>query len=484
LSSLKQQSVVGVTWSLTERFGIYLTKFVIGIILARLLTPDDFGLVGMIYVFFAVAEGLVKGGFGLAYVQKKEVTGADADTIFLTNLVISLVLYALLFYTAPLIAQFYKQPVLIELTRVMGLVIVINAFNVIQQAQITRAVNFKRQAKVTLLASALSGGAGIASAWLGLGVWALVLRSMLDRALVAIGFWITSHWKPRWQFSRHSFRELFSFGSWMMLGSILQRVFDNIYILAIGKFFPAAQVGFYTKAKQFQQMSTSLAGSVGNVAFPVYSKLQGDKKRLSNAMRRFLQHSLIFLIPLIVGLIVVAEPFVILLLKEKWAPMIPYLQLLCVAGLLVPIYLINIQSFVAQGKSRLSFKLGLIFNGFRVLNILITYRFGVLYIILGEVIVSFISLLIYARYIKKSLNYGLWDQFKDIWRILLGSAVAAGVAYSLKFTSLGLPGFFILGILTFLLIYAASQYIFNRILVQDTADMIRGMIFKKIRRDR
>ncbi len=368
---------------------------------------------------------------------------------------------------------------MVELTKVTGLVVVINAFNVVQRAQITRAVNFKRKAKVTLIATLISGSAGITAAYLGMGVWALVIQSMGNRSLVTIGFWLTSTWKPKWQFSTQSFKELFSFGLWALLSGVVQKLFDNIYVLAIGKFFPVAQVGFYTKAKQFQRMaSENLSGAIGSVAFPVYSKIQDDKERLRNGMRKFLQHSLLFIIPLLLMLIVVAKPFIILLLKEKWAPMIPYLQLLCVAGVLYPIHMVNVQALTAQGKVRLTFKLNLIKNGLRLINIFVMYPFGVIYIIIGEVILSFIALFINTYFTNKMVNYGFWKQAKDTWKIIAGGIVAGGIAFLPNLTTDSLPILLLTGVLLTLGIFAGSQYLFNRKLFLSTIQLKNN--FKKL----
>ena len=472
MSSLKQKSVVGIAWALTEQFGIYLIKFVIGIILARLLTPEDFGLVGMIMVFFAVAEVFVNSGFGAAYVHKKDATDADANTIFFTNLFISLVLYIILYFGAPWIASFYERPALTVLTRVMGLVVVINAFNIIQQAQIVRDVNFKRKAKVTVTATLISGTAGITSALMGMGVWALVIQSMANRAFIAAGLWITTRWTPKWEFSFTLFRELFAFGSWILFSSVIRKIFDNIYILAIGKFFPAAQVGFYTKAKQFERLaSENLAGAIGRVAFPVYAKLQDDKPRLRNGMRKFIQHSMILLVPMLIGLIVVAEPFVILLLKEKWAPMIPYLQLMCIIGILYPINMVNIQAMTAQGKSRLSFKLSLLRNGLRIVNIAVMYRFGVFYIILGEAVISLVAFVVDSWFSNRLVAYGFKKQTGDISKILTGGIIAGAIAYLPNLVTENLYILFFSGVLLTASVFLLSQYVYNRKLLMNTIEL-------------
>ena len=373
MSNLKKKSVSGVFWALSEQFGQYGVKFILGVILARLLTPADFGLIGMITVFFAVAEVFINSGFGMAYVQKKQINEADADTVFYTNLVISIVLFVVLFLSAPVIARFYEQPPLVDLMRVMSFVVVINAFNIIQRAQIVRSVNFKKLTKVTVISSTFSGIIGILAAYTGFGVWALVIQSLCNRSFVAIGFWISTPYRPGRKFSKKAFKEMFSFGSWILISNVVSKVFNNIYILFIGKFFPLAQLGFYSKAKQFQKMaSINIGNAIGSVAFPVYSRIQGDKDKLREGMRMFLVNSVFFMLPIMVGLIVLADSFVILLLTEKWAPMIPYLQLLCIGGALYPFHIVNVQALTAQGKIKLSFNLDVIKNSLRLLNIIIT----------------------------------------------------------------------------------------------------------------
>ncbi|MDZ7795678.1 MAG: lipopolysaccharide biosynthesis protein [Candidatus Marinimicrobia bacterium] len=433
-AELKEKAIKGVTWNLMERFGMQGLTFILGVILARLLTPEDYGLIGMMVVFFAVADVFVKSGLGQAYVQKKEVTDLDATTIFYTNLIISALLYVVLWFAAPAISRFYEQPALLDLTRVMGVIVIIHAFNVIQQAQVRRDLDFKRKTKITIIATLLSGIAGIGAAIGGLGVWSLVIKNLSNALILTMGLWITSAWKPSLSFSLRSFREMFAFGVWILGSGILRKVFENIYKLVIGKLFPAAQLGFYTQSRNFQRIaSEDMAMAVSSVAFPVFSQMQGNKVRMRQAMHRFLTHSMVIIMPLMVTLAVVAEPFVILLLTEKWAPMIPYLQLLCIVGFLYPIQSVNIQMLVAHGKSRLNFNLSLIKNALRILNIVIMYRYGVIYIILGEVAVSVISLAINTYYTKKFIDYGLLRQLKDVGIIAAGSLAAGALAFAFMF---------------------------------------------------
>lgn len=467
-AELKERAVKGVTWNLMERFGMQGITFILGIILARLLTPEDYGLIGMMVVFFAVADVFVKGGLGQAYVQKKTVTDLDATTIFYTNLIISVVLYIALWFAAPAISRFYEQPALIELTRAMGLIVIIHAFNVIQQAQVRRDLDFKRKTKITIIATLLSGLAGIGAALAGLGVWSLVLKNLSNALILTLGLWVTSAWRPTLNFSTRSFREMFVFGVWILGSNILQKVFENIYKLVIGKLFPPAQLGYFTQARIFQRIaSEDMTMAVSSVAFPVFSQMQGNAARMRQAMNRFLTHSMMIIMPLMVTLAVVAEPFILLLLTDKWAPMIPYLQLLCIVGFLYPLQSVNIQILFAQGKSRLNFHLSLIRNGLRIVNIVVMYRYGVIYIILGEVIVSILSLMINTIYTKKMIAYGLWQQLKDVAVIAGGALLAGAVAF--VFTLLITNNWLILigGTLLSFAVYAGIQYWFNRQLFLD-----------------
>ncbi|MFO7841299.1 MAG: lipopolysaccharide biosynthesis protein [Fidelibacterota bacterium] len=471
-AELKEKAIKGVTWNLMERFGMQGLTFILGVILARLLTPEDYGLIGMMVVFFAVADVFVKSGLGQAYVQKKEVTDLDATTIFYTNLIISALLYVVLWFAAPAISRFYEQPALLELTRVMGVIVIIHAFNVIQQAQVRRDLDFKRKTKITIIATLLSGIAGIGAAIGGLGVWSLVIKNLSNALILTMGLWITSAWKPTLSFSLRSFREMFAFGVWILGSGILRKVFENIYKLVIGKLFPAAQLGFYTQSRNFQRIaSEDMTMAVSSVAFPVFSQMQGNKVRMRQAMHRFLTHSMVIIMPLMVTLAVVAEPFVILLLTGKWAPMIPYLQLLCIVGFLYPVQSVNIQMLFAHGKSRLNFNLSLIKNALRILNIVIMYRYGVIYIILGEVAVSVISLAVNTYYTKKFIDYGLLRQLKDIG-IIAGGSLAAG-ALAFVFTLLTVNYWLMLFGAAFLsfAVYAASQYLFNRQLFTDVMSL-------------
>lgn len=476
MNSLKQKSVSGVFWALTEKFSVTAVKFLLGIVLARLLTPADFGLVGMVTVFFIIAEVFVDSGFAMAYVQKKQINEADADTVFYTNLLISISLFIVIFFCAPLIARFYEQPQLVELTRVMSFVIIINAFNIIQRAQIIRSVNFKKLTKVTLASSVISGSIGIAAAWYGMGVWALVVQSLSSRLFIGLGFWFVSSYRPKWRFSKKSFHEMFSFGSWVLFSSLVRTFFDNIYVFAIGKYFPVSQLGFYAKAKQLSGMSINQLGSaVGSVSFPVYASLQGDMEKFRNAMRKFIQHTMFFVIPLIVFFLVLAEPIIILLLTNKWAPMVPFLQVICVSSIFYPINQINAQSLIAIGKSRLCFVLEFIRNILRITNILFTIKYGVIYMLTGEACISFIFLFVNSWYNQKYTGYSLINLATDLWKILAGGIIAAILSGILIMIIDNMILKLLLGTTVIGFTYLLFQLITNRLLIYSSINLFKNL---------
>ncbi|MFW5803599.1 MAG: lipopolysaccharide biosynthesis protein [bacterium] len=467
-NNLKEKAIKGVSWNMIEQFSVQGVKFILGIILARLLTPADFGLIGMISVFFAVANVFIQGGLGIAYIQKETVTDTDANTVFFTNLIISIGLYSGLWFGAPAISSFYEQPQLVLITRIMGLVVIINAFNIIQLSQIKRNVDFKKKTKITLLSTIISGSLGVLAAYYGMGVWSLVIQQLTDRFVSTLILSITNKWNPSLKFSINSLKTMFSVGIWELLSGIVQTIFQNIYILTIGKFFPAAQLGFYTKAKQLKNLaSQQLTGSVGSVSFPVLSRLQNDKIKLKNAMRKFIQYSLILTVPAMMVMIVSARPFVLLALTEKWSPMIPYLQLMCIAGFLYPIHVVNLQVLTALGHTRLGFNLNVVKNILRIINISIMYRWGVIYIIYGELILSLISLILNTYYTKWLIGYGFIKQIKDIYKIVFIGFVAGGLSLWLNSYIENLWINFAFAVLSSLGLFVCLQVLFNFSLVKN-----------------
>lgn len=477
--SLKEKSIKGVFWNLIEKFGIQFIKLTLGIILARLLTPKDYGLIGMVTVFFVVAQVFIDSGFGYAYIQKKNANEVDASTIFFFNFLVSIAIYILLWFFAPIIARFYSENQLIVLIRTMSVVIIINSFSVIQISKLTKDVNFRNKTIILLISAIVAGSAGIVTALLNYGVWSLVVQGIVRASLTSLGLWIAYKWKPLWIFSLQSLRSMFSFSYWVLLTSIIRTVFDNIYTLTIGKFFPMAELGFYTKAKSFQSIvSQQPSQAIGAVAFPVFSQLQDDKNDLKKAMRKFSRHTLFFVAPISAILIVIAKPMFLVLLTEKWLPMVPYFQFLCIAGLLYPIHLMNVLILTAQGKTNLNFLISMIKNSLRIINLAIMYRFGVVYIIYGEIIVSLIALIINSYFTKKFINYGVFEQLKDLLSIILASGflTCIGLLIQRIFASSHLQ--IIIGVLLIGGLYLFIMFFFERLLLFENVEILRNKIIK------
>jgi O-antigen/teichoic acid export membrane protein len=345
----------------------------------------------------------------------------------------------------------------------MAIVVIIDALRVIKIASIIKQINFKKKTIVMLISVFLSGIISIILALKGYGVWALVSNTLLSRLFNTIGLWIKTEWISIKDFSFKSLKSLFSYGSWLLLSSILNTFFANINILIIGRLFSPAILGFYTTAKQYKNMAVGqIFTSVNSVSFPVFSQMQDDKENLKSSMRKFSQQILLITLPIILSVLVVAKPFIIILLTEKWAPMIPFLQLFCIIGVVFPLNAMNVQILVAQGYSKVRFKVILFMFCLRIINIFIMYRWGVIYILTGEVLITFISLLINTYFTKKFLNYSLFSQLQDIKHYIFGGflAVIAGMATKLFLTNLYL--LLLAGTITTVGIFFIFQYFFNR----------------------
>ena len=433
-SELKSKTIHAAGWSFIEAIGARLIQFVIGIILARLLLPEQYGFIGMLTIFFAVAQTFIDSGFGAALIQRKSITEKDTSSIFYFNILIGIITAGCLCGIAPWVADFYNQPVLSPLLRVMSLVMVINAFSLVQNILLTKAIDFKAQTKVTLIASILSGIIGIGMAWQGFGVWSLAAQQLSDAALRGILLWIFNSWRPEWLFSFQSLREMFGFGSKLLASGLLNTIFDNIYLIVIGKLFSPADLGFFTRANNLQQFpSQTLSRMVSRVAFPVFSSIQDDPGRVRRGMKKALTIIVLLNFPLMIGLAVVARPLVIVLLTEKWLPCVPYLQLLCLVGLLFPLHLINLNVLQALGRSDLFLRLEIIKKILVILNISITWHWGITVMIMGQIIISLLSYYLNAYYNKFLLDYSIWEQVCDLYPYLFNALIMAGVIYALYY---------------------------------------------------
>lgn len=472
--SLKNKTVKGIVWSSVERFSVQGIQFLVMIVMARLLTPKDYGLVGMVAIFIAVAQSLVDSGFSQALIRKQNRTETDNSTVFYFNIVVGILLYLVLFAIAPLVADFYDSPELTVLMRVICLSVVFNSFVVVQRALLTVNIDFKTQAKASLTAAVVSGVIGIGMAYSGFSYWSIVAQQLVNLGLNTLLLWIFTRWRPRWIYSWGSFRELFTFGSKLMVSGLLDVVYRNMYLLVIGKVFTASSLGYFTRANQFAEFpSSNLTGIMQRVTYPVLCQIQDDDERLAQIYRRFLRLSAFLIFPLLVGLSAVAEPFVLLLLKEQWLFAATLLQIICFAMMWYPIHAINLNLLQVKGRSDLFLRLEIIKKAIAVLILCVTIPMGLIAMCVGQILSSLIALIINTNYTGKLIQVGFLRQMRDLLPTLLLSLSMWGVVYGITSCLSGTIPQLIVGIVAGMVYYIALSALFHFPELKELYSIIR-----------
>lgn len=417
-------------WSTLERFSVQGVQFVFMLIMARLLMPSDYGIIAMLSIFLAIAQSLIDCGFSDALIRKIDRSTADCSTVFYFNILVSGLLYLILFVAAPWVADFYTTPLLCTVMRVVCLSIIINSFAVVQRALFVSDVDFKSQAKASLVAAFISGIVGVYLAFIGFGVWALVVQSLISAIINTLMLWLISSWRPHWIYSRESFHELFAFGSKMMVSGLINTIYNNIYPIIIGKIFSAEQLGYYSRAQQFADLpSSNITNILKRVTYPVMCKVQDDQALLLNTYRRLIRMSCFVVFPLMLGLSALAEPFIIVVLGEKWQSAAHLLQIICFAMMLYPVHSLNLNLLQTKGRSDIILKLEIIKKVLGVVLIACTAPFGLEVMCYGMVFNSVLSLFINTYYTGKLLNFGIYAQMKEIVPSLLLSLIMSGGTY-------------------------------------------------------
>lgn len=472
--SLKNKTVKGIVWSSVERFSVQGIQFLVMIVMARLLTPKDYGLVGMVAIFIAVAQSLVDSGFSQALIRKQNRTETDNSTVFYFNIFVGILLYLVLFAIAPLVADFYDSPELTALMRVICLSVVFNSFVVVQRALLTVNIDFKTQAKASLTAAVVSGVIGIGMAYSGFSYWSIVAQQLVNLGLNTLLLWIFTRWRPRWIYSWGSFRELFTFGSKLMFSGLLDVVYRNMYLLVIGKVFTASSLGYYTRANQFAEFpSSNLTGIMQRVTYPVLCQIQDDDERLAQIYRRFLRLSAFLIFPLLVGLSAVAEPFVLLLLKKQWLFAATLLQIICFAMMWYPIHAINLNLLQVKGRSDLFLRLEIIKKAIAVLILCVTIPMGLIAMCVGQILSSLIALIINTNYTGKLIQVGFLRQMRDLLPTLLLSLSMWGVVYGITSCLSGIILQLIVGIIAGMVYYIALSALFHFPELKELYSIIR-----------
>lgn len=416
MSSLKQKTISGLSWSFVDQMGNLVISFVVGIVLARLLSPREFGLIGMIIVFVAISESFINSGFSNALIRKQNCTNTDYSTVFYFNLVVGFLFFLLLNISTPAISSFFNEPELQPIVRVMAWILMVNSLSIIQRTILVKRVDFKLFARISIISSLSSGAIALIMAFNGYGVWSLVAQRLSKQILETLFLWIWNNWRPQLLFSWDSFKELFDFGSKLLISGLIDTIYRNVYYLIIGKFFSAQELGYYTKADDFKRIpSEGLNGVISRVSFPVLSSIQDDKPRLKTNYQELIRSTMFITFILMMGLAAVSEPMVITLIGEKWRPSIVYLQLLCFVGMMYPLHALNLNMLQVSGRSDLFLKLEVIKKLLAIPIILIGIYWGVKAMIIGMIINSQIAYLLNSYWSGKFVGYSTKEQALDIF---------------------------------------------------------------------
>jgi O-antigen/teichoic acid export membrane protein len=429
-ASLKQKTISGLIWSFIDSVAGQGITFIVGIILARLLSPKEFGLIGMLTIFIAISQSFIDSGFHHALIRKQDCTQADYSTVFYFNIVVGVFFYILLFACANSIGIFFHEPILKQLIRVLGLALIINSFTIIQSTLLTKRIDFKLQAKISVIASFVSGIISIYMAYTGWGVWSLVALTLLKYAINSLLLWCWNKWKPIFVFSRKSFKELFSFGSKLLVSGLIDTIYRNVYYVIIGKYFAAVELGYYTRAEQFQSLpSANLQSIIGRVSYPVLSTIQDDIPRLRETYKKIIRSTMLITFVLMLGMAAIAKPMILTLIGEKWEPCVIYLQMLCFAGMLYPLHALNLNMLNIQGRSDLFLRLEIIKKVLAIPVIVITVFFGIKAMISGMILLSLIAYYLNSYWSGRLIGYSFLEQIKDILPSFMIAAVMSIVVF-------------------------------------------------------
>ena len=478
---LKKKAASGMAWSALQRYSTMIIQFVAGIVLARLLTPYDYGCIGMLSIFMLLSESFIDGGFGSALIQKKQPTQMDYSTIFFWNLGMAVLLYAILYASAPAIARFYKIPLLCDVLRVQGVISFIYAFNIVQRNQLQKKLNFKVLSIVTISTSIASLAVTILMAYHGYGVWSLVALHIINAAIPAVVFWFYIKWRPVWSFSWQSFRELFGFGFYVFLTHLLNQFSNQIQGLLIGRFYSASTMGFYSKAQSTEKLaSQSISQVMTQVTYPLYAEVQDDKAALANMIKRLTMTLAFITFPLMFILVLCAKPLFVFLYSDRWLDSVPYLQVLCFAGLAYCMQSVNNQSIAAIGKSRMMFVWTVVKRlvgiGLVVLGLLL---YGMKGLLVGMVLHTWLSYFVNISLVSKYIGYKWWVQIWNIMPMLIISCVIAVVCYTLS-SVLKMP-LYIDGLMQFclfILLYFLCSILFKLEAYSYTLSVVKPIVLK------
>lgn len=463
-NNLKKKAAAGMVWTALRKYSTMVISFISGIILARLLTPHDYGCIGMLAIFMALASTFIDAGFGSALIQKKNPTQTDYSTIFYWNMCMAVVMYVILYFSAPYVARFYDIPLLCPVLRVQAIVLIINAFNLIQRNQLKKKLNFKILSIVSITTSIIALSVTIIMAYHGMGVWSLVAQNLLVAGIPALVFWFYVKWRPIWVFSWKSFKELFSFGAYMLLSHFVNELGKQIQGLLIGKLFSASTLGYYSKAMGTERLAShTISGVITSVTYPLYAEAQDDKKVLGNIIKRLTMTISYLTFPLMLLLLLLAKPIFILLYSERWLSSVPYFQVLCLVGISSCLQAVNTQSIAAIGKSKQMFSWTLIKrtlgSGSMIAGLFI---YGMKGFFVGLVFYNYFCYFVNIGLVSKYIGYKWTRQLLDLMPVTITAFTALIISFvSASFLHLNLYLKGMIELAVFLFIYLGWSFIFK-----------------------
>lgn len=463
--SLEKKVVNGLVWKFLERFSAQIVTFIVSIILARILSTEDYGIIGLVNAYICIANVFVTSGFGNALIQKNDADDVDFSTVFYCNIIISLIIYLILFLIAPFIAGFFKIEILSPVFRVLSLTIIIASIKSIQHAYISKKMMFFKFFWATLIGTIISAIVGIIMAYNGFGVWSIVAQHLTNMFIDTLVLWIIIKWRPSKKIDFKRLPPLLNFGWKLLLDHLFTTIYNNLKSFVIGKVYTANDLGLYTRGVQFPELIvTNINSSISAVLFPAYSKIQNDLEKLKKALRMSIRMSSFFLMPMLIGLFAIAPILVSVILTDKWLGCVPYLRIACIYYLFFPMTTADLEALLAIGKSDISLRLTIIKRLLGISLIFISIKFGVIYVAISDLIVVVFSCIINFRYMKKFFNYLVITQIADVLPALTCSIVMGGVVYFIQKITLNCNSIvsLILQIVIGIITYIVIAYLFNK----------------------
>ena len=481
--SIKEKTVKGTFWSAADTFLAQGVSFVVGVVLARLLTPEEYGLIGIVTIFMTVMMGVIDSGFRNALIRKKEATDEDYSTLFFFNLVMSILMFAILFWGAPWIAGFFERPELVALVRVMGVLLIIQALSIVQDTILTKRIDFKTKTKASVISAVISGGIGIAMAFAGFGVWSLVAQRLSQQLIYSGLLWILNKWWPKIQFSIDSFRYMWGFGWKLLVSGLLDNIWKELNQVVVGKFYSPTSLGQFTRAQQYANLfSSNINTVVQRVTYPVLAEMQGDKERMKRGFRHIIKITMFVTAVLMISMGAVSEPLIYCLIGPQWHEAATYLPLICICMSFYPLHAINLNMLQVQGRSDVFLILEIVKKIIAIGPICLGIFVSIYWMLIGTVIIGIISFFLNSYYTGKDLGYSSWMQLKDIMPSYFLAFVVALSVFFLKYLPISnwiiLPVQIVVGVVVFF-VTCESTKLQEYIEVKDIISSFTAKFVKK-----